>query len=229
MIFWLPFLTWPFIVQLAKTCYNMYRMTNSKLAGENYNFNNVSLHSFMVLSSLKVLWDVPICLSPFLCFSALSKMDFVLIARFAYPIGYDCYYCCFPSLCMMWTACHMMTLRLIPVRGSTQRMQVGTSWNIMRPETVESFMYLWRKTGDQKYRDWGWDIFQAFETQTKLPTGYTGLRDVNSWGLSCLSFGTILFSSNCLSELVLGNRIWISCMTCHLSINQQHISTVLWL
>lgn len=108
-------------------------------------------------------------------------------------------------------------------------MQVGTSWNIMRPETVESFMYLWRKTGDQKYRDWGWDIFQAFETQTKLPTGYTGLRDVNSWGLSCLSFGTILFSSNCLSELVLGNRIWISCMTCHLSINQQHISTVLWL
>lgn len=59
-------------------------------------------------------------------------------------------------------------------------MQVGTSWNIMRPETVESFMYLWRKTGDQKYRDWGWDIFQAFETQTKLPTGYTGLRDVNT-------------------------------------------------
>lgn len=86
--------------ELAKTCYNMYRMTNSKLAGENYNFNN--------------------------------------------------------------------------------RMQVGTSWNIMRPETVESFMYLWRKTGDQKYRDWGWDIFQAFETQTKLPTGYTGLRDVNT-------------------------------------------------
>jgi mannosyl-oligosaccharide alpha-1,2-mannosidase len=59
-------------------------------------------------------------------------------------------------------------------------MNVGTSWSIMRPETIESFMYLWRKTGDQKYRDWGWDIFQAFESQSRTPTGYVGLRDVRS-------------------------------------------------
>jgi len=31
---------WSLILQLAKTCYNMYASTRSKLAGENYNFHN---------------------------------------------------------------------------------------------------------------------------------------------------------------------------------------------
>lgn len=62
----------------------------------------------------------------------------------------------------------------------SQGMNVGASWNILRPETIESFMYLWRKTGNQKYRDWGWDIFLAFEAQSRIPTGYVGLRDVRS-------------------------------------------------
>lgn len=61
-----------------------------------------------------------------------------------------------------------------------QDMVVGTSWNILRPETVESLMYLWRKTGDKIYREWGWDIFQAFEAQSRIDSGYVGLRDVNS-------------------------------------------------
>ena len=56
---------------------------------------------------------------------------------------------------------------------------VGTSWNILRPETVESLMYLWRTTGDKVYRDWGWDIFQAFEKQSRIDSGYVGLRDVS--------------------------------------------------
>ncbi|CAK9233557.1 unnamed protein product [Sphagnum jensenii] len=61
-----------------------------------------------------------------------------------------------------------------------QDLQVGTPWNILRPETVESLMYVWRKTGDSKYRDWGWDIFQAFEKQSRTPTGYVGLRNVRT-------------------------------------------------
>eukprot|EP00249_Psilotum_nudum_P017869 c26530_g1_i1 orf=613-2406(-) len=61
-----------------------------------------------------------------------------------------------------------------------QDMVVGTSWNILRPETVESLMYLWRITGDKTYRDWGWDIFQAFETHCRIESGYVGLRDVNT-------------------------------------------------
>ncbi|BBM97475.1 mannosyl-oligosaccharide alpha-1,2-mannosidase [Marchantia polymorpha subsp. ruderalis] len=88
--------------ELARTCYNFYMSTRTKLAGENYHFRD----------------------------------------------GED--------------------------------MSVGTAYNILRPETIESLMYLYRKTGDNMYRDWGWDIFQAFEANSRVPTGYVGLHDVNS-------------------------------------------------
>uniref|UniRef100_F6GYP4 Uncharacterized protein n=1 Tax=Vitis vinifera TaxID=29760 RepID=F6GYP4_VITVI len=42
---------------------------------------------------------------------------------------------------------------------SGQDMSVGTSWNILRPETVESLFYLWRLTGNKTYQEWGWNIF----------------------------------------------------------------------
>ncbi|CAD6247080.1 unnamed protein product [Miscanthus lutarioriparius] len=61
-----------------------------------------------------------------------------------------------------------------------QDMVVGTSWNILRPETIESLMYLWRLTGNKTYQDWGWDIFQAFEKNSRVESGYVGLRDVNT-------------------------------------------------
>ncbi|KAJ8486382.1 hypothetical protein OPV22_018867 [Ensete ventricosum] len=59
-------------------------------------------------------------------------------------------------------------------------MNVGTSWNILRPETVESLMYLWRFTGNKTYQDWGWNIFQAFEKNCRIDSGYVGLRDVKT-------------------------------------------------
>ncbi|KAJ4826381.1 mannosyl-oligosaccharide alpha-1,2-mannosidase [Turnera subulata] len=59
-------------------------------------------------------------------------------------------------------------------------MSVGTSWNILRPETVESLFYLWRFTGNKTYREWGWNIFQAFEKNSRIETGYVGLKDVNT-------------------------------------------------
>lgn len=59
-------------------------------------------------------------------------------------------------------------------------MNVGTSWNILRPETVESLFYLWRFTGNKTYQEWGWNIFQAFEKNSRIETGYVGLRDVIS-------------------------------------------------
>ncbi|KAI8578896.1 hypothetical protein K450DRAFT_175778 [Umbelopsis ramanniana AG] len=50
---------------------------------------------------------------------------------------------------------------------------------LLRPETVESLFLLWRITGDEMYREWGWKIFEAFEKHTKLPNGgYAALRDV---------------------------------------------------
>ncbi|MCL7049661.1 hypothetical protein MKW94_030705 [Papaver nudicaule] len=61
-----------------------------------------------------------------------------------------------------------------------QDMSVGTSWNILRPETVESLFYLWRLTGNKTYQEWGWNIFQAFEKNSRIESGYVGLKDVNS-------------------------------------------------
>ncbi|CAN1306066.1 Mannosyl-oligosaccharide 1,2-alpha-mannosidase MNS1 [Linum perenne] len=63
---------------------------------------------------------------------------------------------------------------------SGQDMSVGTSWNILRPETVESLFYLWRLTGNRTYQEWGWNIFQAFEKNSRVEGGYVGLKDVNT-------------------------------------------------
>lgn len=53
--------------------------------------------------------------------------------------------------------------------------------NLLRPETVESLFVLYRITEDPKYRDWGWQIFEAFEKHTKVDTGgYCSLDDVTS-------------------------------------------------
>lgn len=43
--------------------------------------------------------------------------------------------------------------------------------NLLRPETLESLFVLYRLTGDQKYREWGWQIFNAFEKHTRVPDG----------------------------------------------------------
>lgn len=51
--------------------------------------------------------------------------------------------------------------------------------NLLRPETVESLFVLYRITEDPKYREWGWEIFEAFEKHTKVKSGgYTSLDDV---------------------------------------------------
>jgi endoplasmic reticulum Man9GlcNAc2 1,2-alpha-mannosidase len=53
--------------------------------------------------------------------------------------------------------------------------------NLQRPETVESFYYMWRITGDQKYREWGWEMFRSFEHYTAADddAGFTSLANAN--------------------------------------------------
>lgn len=36
--------------------------------------------------------------------------------------------------------------------------QTSESYYILRPEVVESYMYLWRQTHDPIYREWGWEV-----------------------------------------------------------------------
>ncbi|XP_054616896.1 mannosyl-oligosaccharide 1,2-alpha-mannosidase IA [Dunckerocampus dactyliophorus] len=49
---------------------------------------------------------------------------------------------------------------------------------ILRPEVIETYMYMWRFTHDPKYRDWGWEAVQALEQHCKMEGGYSGIRDV---------------------------------------------------
>lgn len=52
--------------------------------------------------------------------------------------------------------------------------------NLLRPEFVESLYYFYALTGDKKYQDMGWTIFQAFEKYTKITNGYTSIGNVKS-------------------------------------------------
>ncbi|XP_033874466.3 mannosyl-oligosaccharide 1,2-alpha-mannosidase IA [Acipenser ruthenus] len=49
---------------------------------------------------------------------------------------------------------------------------------ILRPEVIETYLYMWRFTHDPKYRQWGWEAVQALEQYCKVNGGYSGIRDV---------------------------------------------------
>ncbi|KAJ2898868.1 hypothetical protein IWW38_001195 [Coemansia aciculifera] len=51
---------------------------------------------------------------------------------------------------------------------------------ILRPETAESIMILYRITGDVMYKEWGWQIFRAISKWTQTPAGFSAYRDVMS-------------------------------------------------
>ncbi|KAJ3037300.1 mannosyl-oligosaccharide alpha-1,2-mannosidase [Rhizophlyctis rosea] len=53
------------------------------------------------------------------------------------------------------------------------------SHNWLRPETVEALFTMWRVTGYEKYREWGWEVFESFERWAKVEGGgYSNLDDV---------------------------------------------------
>ncbi|KAI4246546.1 MAG: hypothetical protein L6R40_001909 [Gallowayella cf. fulva] len=52
--------------------------------------------------------------------------------------------------------------------------------NLQRPETVETLFYMWRITEDEKYREWGWEMFRSFVNYTQLEgdAGFTSVANV---------------------------------------------------
>ena len=63
--------------------------------------------------------------------------------------------------------------------GDAVRADGGARHNLLRPETVESLLVLWRVTRNPIYREWGWNIFQSFEKHCRVRGGgYSGLKDV---------------------------------------------------
>ncbi|KAF8347775.1 glycoside hydrolase [Amanita rubescens] len=51
---------------------------------------------------------------------------------------------------------------------------------LLRPETVESIYILWKLTGQEKWRDRGWEIFQAIENHTRTEYGYSSVSMLDS-------------------------------------------------
>lgn len=67
------------------------------------------------------------------------------------------------------------------IKGSRERIASWDARYSLRPETVESLFVAFRLTGDQRYRDWGWDIFQAIERHCKIESGgYASVLNVDS-------------------------------------------------
>ncbi|PAV22655.1 glycoside hydrolase family 47 [Pyrrhoderma noxium] len=51
---------------------------------------------------------------------------------------------------------------------------------ILRPETVESLFIAYRLTGERRYREYGWQIFEAIEKHCKIETGgYAAVLNVD--------------------------------------------------
>ncbi|KAK5132547.1 hypothetical protein LTR08_008864 [Meristemomyces frigidus] len=93
--------------------------------------------------------------------------------------------------------------------------QAGDTHNLQRPETVESLFYMWRITGDEVYRSWGWEMFEAFRRFTVVPDGmgYSSVGDVKKvppplrdnmesfWLAETLKYFFLLFSDDAILPL----------------------------
>lgn len=62
--------------------------------------------------------------------------------------------------------------------------------NLQRPETVESLFYMYRLSGDQKWRDYGYEIFASFLNHTRViaADGLVGFSSINGVTSSTPSF-----------------------------------------
>ncbi|KAI0352086.1 seven-hairpin glycosidase [Trametes cingulata] len=66
-----------------------------------------------------------------------------------------------------------------PEKESTKRDYYAMKSDYMlRPETVESFYVMWRTTGDEIWRERGWEVFQAIEREARTASGYASLASV---------------------------------------------------
>eukprot|EP00198_Chlamydomonas_reinhardtii_P010757 XP_001700094.1 alpha-1,2-mannosidase [Chlamydomonas reinhardtii] len=66
--------------------------------------------------------------------------------------------------------------------------------NFLRPEVAESLFYLWRATGDPIYREWGWNMFRAYERWCRVDSG--GYQMESFWIAETLKYFYLLFSDD---------------------------------
>ncbi|PFH46692.1 glycoside hydrolase family 47 protein [Amanita thiersii Skay4041] len=54
-----------------------------------------------------------------------------------------------------------------------------SSGYLLRPETVESLFLLWKTTGDPKWRERGWEIFNAIDTYARTEYGFANVLSID--------------------------------------------------
>ncbi|CEP17592.1 hypothetical protein [Parasitella parasitica] len=74
---------------------------------------------------------------------------------------------------------YIVDYKLAPVRERPESLFFGDKRYILRPETVESLFILYRITGDQKYQEYGWEIYQAIEKHCRTKSAYATIRHVD--------------------------------------------------
>ncbi|XP_030637647.1 mannosyl-oligosaccharide 1,2-alpha-mannosidase IA [Chanos chanos] len=81
--------------------------------------------------------------------------------------------------------------------------RLSDRYYILRPEVIESYMYMWRLTHDPKYRQWGWEAVEALEKYCRVDGGFSGIRDVYSTAVSHDNMQQSFFLSETLKYLYL--------------------------
>lgn len=69
-------------------------------------------------------------------------------------------------------------LEEIPPTVENQDYVVRDPGYFLRPETVESLYYMWRMTGNEKWRERGWEVFKSLQRYTRTTYGYASLTSV---------------------------------------------------
>uniref|UniRef100_A0A8C9VFE3 alpha-1,2-Mannosidase n=1 Tax=Scleropages formosus TaxID=113540 RepID=A0A8C9VFE3_SCLFO len=81
--------------------------------------------------------------------------------------------------------------------------RLSDRYYILRPEVIESYMYMWRLTHDPKYRQWGWEAVEALEHHCRVEAGFSGIRDVYATTVSHDNMQQSFFLSETLKYLYL--------------------------
>ncbi|KAJ7985303.1 hypothetical protein DPEC_G00350680 [Dallia pectoralis] len=81
--------------------------------------------------------------------------------------------------------------------------RLSDRYYILRPEVIESYMYMWRLTHDPKYREWGWEAVEALELHCRVDAGFSGIRDVYAQTVSHDNMQQSFFLSETLKYLYL--------------------------
>jgi mannosyl-oligosaccharide alpha-1,2-mannosidase len=78
------------------------------------------------------------------------------------------------TACPSWSECEYTQ----PQSDSSPFTEVNDGRYVLRPEAIESIFYMYRITGERKYQDIAWDMFQAIDASTRTEFGNAALQNI---------------------------------------------------